>query len=858
MAIIVHSKKDAVKYDYLNIFPDQFETEKNKQKDSYVKSTVDYFANRAYAEYKRNRQTFVKNYDLVKGIIRPEDFYEEAEVKSFMDILEKELELPSYVKHYSILTTPINELVGELSKRPDTYKIKAFDDDSKAEELQWKTDLLQEYVIQEARANILAEMQQSGEKPPNEEELQKLTLEKVQEQLDSYTSVGEKWGNHVLTALRAEFNTKEMSEDAFRDLLIGARQTYHIYEDNSKTGFNAEVTNPKNTWFMSAPDRKYTSDVTGRNRGAYAGGIVNVLELSEIIEMCPELTKEEIDHLRKGIKSEGELNATESNLGKSRTLGGPDTIGYDTYDPLVHQERLLVESDLKENNDGLSDFLGLASTASSVGYKYVVHTIYFTGKKKIGRVEYLDEMDTPQSSLVDETYKSGDIPTEISLEWGWMNQMYWARKIGPHIYHMGPYKLLPYMPLIGMVHEVKNTTAKSLVDMMKPFQVIYNVCMNQMFELLKKEKGNLGVVNIRRIPRVKDGDGQDDIAAWEMEAEESGIMFDDDSPENTKSPVSNQSVIRNVDLTRTSEIQSRYNLAVQMKNECWELIGMSKARMGSVAASATATGTNTEIQQSYSQTEPLFVAHEYVLGQFYQALVDAAQYVESTNPESTVSYITNQGESAFISVQGSDINLRELKVFSTNRPEDVKMFSEIRMLSQAVLQNGGSLYDVIELYSDNSVRSLKGKFKEMRDEQNARLNKQQEIEQAKIEQAREAAKAELEQRQKIADTEMANENHQNELDRINKKELAIISATGFGQVTTPDEDNNGFQDILETSKFNAQREQANKEHNIKLKEIASKEALEHRKLDVALKNQTNDLQIAKENAKGRNNKKSEK
>jgi hypothetical protein len=46
-----------------------------------------------------------------------------------------------------------------------------------------------------------------------------------------------------------------------------------------------------------------------------------------------------------------------------------------------------------------------------------------------------------------------------------------------------------------------------------------------------------------------------------------------------------------------------------MKAECWELIGMSKQRMGSVSASETATGTNTAMQQSYSQTEPLFIKH---------------------------------------------------------------------------------------------------------------------------------------------------------------------------------------------------------------------------------------------------------
>ena len=60
---------------------------------------------------------------------------------------------------------------------------------------------------------------------------------------------------------------------------------------------------------------------------------------------------------------------------------------------------------------------------------------------------------------------------------------------------------------------------------------------------------------------------------------------------------------------------------------------------------------------------------------------------------------------------------RDLKVFATNRPEDKKMFDEIRGLSQAVIQNGGSLHDVIELYSTNSIRQMKKVFKTLKDRQ---------------------------------------------------------------------------------------------------------------------------------------------
>jgi hypothetical protein len=861
MAIIRYTKDATIRYAYLNIFPDQFKTEKEKRDESWIKNTMDYFANKAYAEYVKNRDTFVKNYDLVKGILRMEDFYQEPEVKSFTEMLTADLQLPAYVKHYSIITTPINELVGEISKRPDAFRVKAFDDDSQSEELKFKTEILQNYVMSQAKQKIAEKMAMEGAEI-DEEQLQQMTIEQVKDELDTYTSVAEKWANHVLTAQKAEFILKEKSEDAFRDMLISAREFFHIYEDNSKTGYNVEVANPKNTWFLTTPDRKYISDPTGRAQGAYAAGTVQVMELSEIIESIPDLTKDEIDHLRSSLQDYGLINVRESNLGNPDVSPGIDSVTYDTYDPLVLQTRMMIESEMKENNDGLKDFLGLTSNVSSFGYKYVVVRSYWLSKRKIGKLIYIDELGNEQSILVDENYKSGTIPTQQSLEWGWVNQWYQGTKIGPDIYHIKPYKLLNYCPIIGLVHEVKNTEAKSLVDLMKPFQVLYNVCMNQLYKLLEKEVGKVYLTSIRHVPVPKDGDAQDALDVWEMEARNRGVVFIDDSPENLKSPSSfNQ--FRDIDLTRTQEIQSRYTLAQQLKSECWELIGMTRQRMGSISASESATGVNAAVQQSYSQTEPLFVAHEYVMGQLYQAIIDASQYVESKKPQSTLSYITSEGESAFIQVNGTDLKFRDLKVYLTNRPEDKKMFDEIRGLSQAVLQNGGSLHDIIELYSTNSVRQMKRVFKTLKERQEQLQDQQMQMQQQQMEQQQQIAQAQMEQAQMQNEQKVANENYQKELDRINKKEIAIIQATGFGKVESEDLNSNAIPDVLEMSRFASEEARAAKDYQMKMSDIQNKNRLaaekmqiEREKIQLARENQANDLAVAKENAKGRNKKKS--
>ena len=466
-------------------------------------------------------------------------------------------------------------------------------------------------------------------------------------------------------------------------------------------------------------------------------------------------------------------------------------------------------------------------------------------------------MGNSQSSIVDDTYKSKDMPTEISLSWGWVNEWRQSIKIGTDVYHEKPFKLLNYCPIIGTIYEQKNTQAKSLVDLMKPLQAVCNLALNQLWRLLQKEMGKVQIMSLRHVPIPKDGDGQDAIDVWEAEARERGVIFIDDSPENLKSPSSfNQ--FSAMDLTRTQEIQSRYTLYQQMKLECWELIGMSKQRLGAISASETATGVNASLQQSYTQTEPLFVAHEYVMGQFYQAIVDASLYIESSKPESTLSYITSEGESAFIKVNGSDLKFRNLKVFLTNRKEDIQMLNEARQLSQAILQNGGSVYEVLELKSNNSIRDIKKVFKDLKEKMDNDKAKAQELEQQKIQQQQQQSEAALQQNKLIEQERIANDNLQKDLDRINKKEVAAIQVLSRNQDGLADNDKDGVADSLQMTTLANERTDAQNNYVLKLQELQNKmmesnnkKKIEDDKRQVERENQKNDLDIAKENSKNR-------
>jgi len=212
-------------------------------------------------------------------------------------------------------------------------------------------------------------------------------------------------------------------------------------------------------------------------------------------------------------------------------------------------------------------------------------------------------------------------------------------------------------------------------------------------------------------------------------------------------------------------------------------------------------------------------------------------------------------------VNGSDLKFRDLKVFLTNRPEDTQMFNELRQLSQAVIQNGGTLYEIIELYSTKSIREMKKVFKDLRDRQIAQQEQAQQLEQQKVQQQQQAVQAQIASAQQLQQEKQAHDDYQNELDRINKKEIALIAAEAKGGPLS-DLDASGTPDVLEINKLAMEHSKAQQEYDAKMADVNSKNVLAAQKLkleqeknQIARENMANDLAVAKENAKGRNNKK---
>lgn len=783
---------------------------------------MDYYYAVAISQYEKNKK-FAHNYEVVKGIINKADFYEEPVLGDFAEMMLGDEEMPPFVQHYSILAQPLNSVVGEMTKRPDNFIFKDFSADGQSEELEYKTELMNQYVQQKVYAMVSDKLARQGVDIQTEEGAQQFTQmadEELLENISTYTSQAEKWANRMIEALRMEFNIKELSEEAFRDLWICGRERFHIYEDNSKLGFGTETVNPVNTWKLSIHDKKYTKQ-------SYAAGIIELMEISEILNKYV-LTKEEVDHLRKLNQENHLISGSESNLFSGKT--GLNSVTYDTYNPAKLDERLRQEAFLEEGKRELDSFLGITHNTDYHGEKFVVVTAYFEAKKKIGKLTYIDEDGLEQITLVDENYKNNSHPGQITIEWGYINQWYKGLRIGPELYFMEPLKILDYCPIIGVDFEPRNADVKSPTDAMMPFQALFNLAINQLWKILQKEKGMIASVNIRKIPVPEGADQADALSIWEEEATERGVMFEDDSPENTKVPTSNTSITRAVDLSRTNEIQSRYTLAAWCREQAWDMVGFNRQRAGNVLASETATGTETALAQSYAQTEPIFIQHEYVMQQYIQALVDAAQYVESQKDFSTISYVTSVGESVFLQVAGHTLKNKDIRVYATSRAEDQENLRQLKGLAQTLIQGGADIHSIATLFTTKSTRLIEETFKKVAKYKQEFEQRQQQIQEQELQAQQEGLAAQIQQQQIKDQLDRENENYNKELDRINKKEVALIQASARNENATQDLDNNGIADALEVARLDSDIAAANQEHSLKQAKIMQDSIMQQQKI----------------------------
>jgi hypothetical protein len=796
---------DPVNHAYF--YPKQFISKKEKESEHWVKSTLDYFANIAFAQYKQN-VSFRKNYRLFNGDFNFEDYNNSAEIQEMVqylsDIPEQDPEIPQHLRHYSIVTPPINQLKGELNNRPHKYKVKAVDDEAVNETIDFRTNLIKDFFLQ----NLSASLEGQEISPEQRMEME----QQIQNQILDYTSTAEEWGNKLLNALKYTFNFKDKSQQSFLDFLVTGKEFHHFYPDNSRIGFNYKVENPSNVWYLANRNAQTTND-------CWAIGTIEVLSMTEIVDRY-NLTGEEVEHL-----NEKSLQNLRNNEYSPLAPALPDP-----NDPLW---QLTFENVGDFANGGIDT--NVFSFNSQ--HAFTVITCYWQSKKRIFKRTFLDEDGYQQEMFVSEDYKFDKEIGDITLEEIWINEWWRGVKIGADIYiDVEPLEFIDKSPIVGIINTSRNVQGKSLLDLLKPYQVLYNICMNQLWELLEKEIGVVFLGDLKVVPRK---DSQDPIETMLWNARNRGTLLIDTSIENTGGAVQFNQFSR-LDLTRSAEIQVRIQLAQQLRQEAYQLIGITQQRLGNVQASEAATVNNNALQQSFAQTETWFAFHDSVLREVYQTILEVAQYIELQKPSSTLNYLNSELENVFLRITNNEL-LHELFVFVTSYAEDKQTLDQLKQLAQPAMQNGAELSEMLDLFTADSERSLRKTLQDVQKRKEAILDQQNAVQQQQLQQQQEQfqMKMQMDQQQQMQDAQREDMNK--ELDRQNRLEVeklrGIASEGAYSQTTdTTDLLIRQTQMSQEMSKQNFEKSMKSKEMSLKEKELQLKEKDIDTKLKIAKEN----------------------
>lgn len=219
------------------------------------------------------------------------------------------------------------------------------------------------------------------------------------------------------------------------------------------------------------------------------------------------------------------------------SFGGAATDSMDNIDPRVG----LLDADIlgvdPPGNEGLFwDPIMEGSTISSLApYDFYgnikVLRVFWKSRRKIKKVTRIDQ-DTRQkvSEFYPETYQISEELGETE-EFYYVNQAWEGTKIGKDIYlNMRPrpiqYNRLNnpsrcHFGIIGSIYNLYNNKPFSLVDMMKPYNYMYDVFHDRLNKLMARSWGTLMRVDLAKMPR------QWDMEKWFYYAKSMGIAVED-------------------------------------------------------------------------------------------------------------------------------------------------------------------------------------------------------------------------------------------------------------------------------------------------------------------------------------------
>ena len=876
--------------------PVQFISEKEKDEE-WRSWNLDWLEFQGMKQLRRNARRLMKNYKLAKGIIDKADYIveEDNEMADLIDTLTKEDESALELKFYPIIPNVINVLCNEFSKRSSRIMFKAMDDISHNEMMEEKRGMVEKVLLEDAERKMMMEMMAMGIELDSEEMQKALAPESLQKLPEiegffrkDYKSMIEQWASHQMSVDEERFKLQELEERGFKDMLITDREFWHF--KMNEDDYELELWNPLLTFYHKSPDVRYIS------QGNWVGKM-DMMSVSDVIDKFGWMMNEEQMESLEAIYPVRSAGYAVQGYQNDGTYYDPTkSHDWNTQMPSLGYRQYTSLYDTKFGTGDIVEWI-LSDSEDTVDFGKThllrVSTIYWKSQRKVGHLTKITEEGEIIQDIITEEYKVTDKPmynTSIykqkskdnlifgeHIDWIWINETWGGVKIGPNrpafwgmnnpgginpIYlglNGGKPGRVPFqfkgdatlygckLPVEGSVFGDRNTRSISLVDLMKPYQIGYNIVNNQIADILVDELGTVIMLDQNSLPRHSMGEdwGKNNLAKAYVAMKNFQMLPLDTSITNTENALNFQHY-QVLNLEQTNRLLSRVNLASYFKNQAFEVIGLNPQRMGQAIAQQTATGIEQAMSASYAQTEQYFIQHsDNLMPRVHQMRTDLAQYYHSNKPSVRLQYITSKDEKVNFEINGTELLMRDLNIFCTTKTNSRAVMEQLKQLAINNNTTGASIYDLGNVIKSESIAELTGVLKnaeqKVQSQKESEMQQQQEMQQQMIE---------SQEKQKAMDLQFRAE--QADMDRQTQLTVAEIRAAGYGAAVDINENQvSDYQDALEGIR---QEQRYQDQMNLKRESEMTKKEMGNQKLQIERESlqarkeiADKQLQVAKEN-----------
>jgi hypothetical protein len=883
-----------------------------KQKDQeWAAWNLDWLEWNGLKQIRLNARRLMKNYKLAKGIIDKSDYIieEDNEYRDIVETLTKEDYSALELKFYPIIPNVINVLVAEFAKRSTKLTYRAVDEFSYNEMMEQKRAAVEEVLLGDAQMNIMAALMEQGLDPNSEEAQQQLNPESLKSLPEiemffkkDYRSMIEQWASHQHKVDVERFRMDELEERAFRDSLITDREFWHfrMMEDD----YEVELWNPVVSFYHKSPDARYISQ-------AQWAGKTDMFTVADVIDRYGYLmTTEQLEALEAiyPIRSAGYNIGGQQNDGSF--YDGTKSHEWNTNLPSLayRQYTSMVSGSILDGGDVITQILSEGEDYNIAGTAYLlrVTTAYWKSQRKVGHLTKVADNGEVSTEVVTEDYKVTDNPiydnrlfknkTKDNLvygehiDWIWINEVWGGVKIGPNIpsfwgmnnpggftpiyigidkNHLGPIRFQfkgdnslygCKLPVEGAVFSDRNTKSTALLDLMKPYQIGYNIVNNQIADILVDELGTVILLDQNALPRhsMNEDWGKNNLAKAYVAMKNFQMLPLDTSITNTENALNFQH-FQKLDLEQTNRLMSRINLANYFKQQAYEVIGVNPQRMGQQISQQTATGIEQAVSASYAQTEVFFIQHcDYLMPRVHQMRTDLAQYYHSNKPSSRLSYMTTADEKVNFEINGTDLLLRDLNIYCSTTANHRAVLEQLKSMALNNNTTGATIYDLGRVVQSDSIAELNTVLKTSEEKTN-QIKQQEMQQQQQMQEQQLQAQAEQERLKLDHEAMEAEKNRQRDI------LVAEIRAAGYGAMGDVNQNmmsdyNDAMKDIRQSEQYqdqtNIEREKeanrnmlASQKNSIEREKIQAQKEIADKQLQVARENKNKYDKGAKENKK---------